>query len=84
MENIEQSSKQNLHITLEWSALEDAKNAMTLRGLEVREHFDGPIFEDIMGYQVNADWVAVSLKDGTTYVYPASRVARIKHFSVKE
>lgn len=70
----------NLHITLRWGAQEYAKAAMADRGLPVREHFDGPIFKDIVGYQVNQEWVAVSLRDGSTYVYPADHVARLKHY----
>lgn len=41
-------------------------------------------FVNILGYQVNGDWVAVSLTDGSTYAYPAARVTRIKHYITKE
>ena len=74
---------QNLHITLSNYARDDAERALIKRGLPVRENFDGPIFEDISGYSVNGDWVAVTTKDGTTYIYPAASVARIKHFTVE-
>lgn len=83
-EPVEPAGIYNLHITLAPTAYYEAIRAMEKRGLEIREHFDGPIFKDIMGYQVNGDWVAVSLKDGTTYAYPASDISRIKHYITKE
>lgn len=70
----------NFHITLDGMARLEAKEAMKRRGLEIDPDFDGPIFKDIMGYQMGSEWVAVSLKDGTTYVYPANTIARIKHY----
>lgn len=84
LEPVEPAGIYNLHITLSQYPRAEAEYAMRSRGLEIREHFDGPIFKDIMGYQVNGDWVAVSLKDGTTYAYPASNISRIKHFITKE
>ena len=78
-----EGKKQNLHITFNNYAREDAELALIKRGLPVRENFDGPIFEDISGYSVNGDWVAVMTKDGATYIYPANSVARIKHFTAE-
>ena len=40
--------------------------------------------DDIAGYSVNGDWVAVMEKDSTTHVYPARGVNYIKHYTVKE
>jgi hypothetical protein len=37
--------------------------------------------EDVAGYSVNGDWVAVMDKKGTTHVYPARSVSYIKHFN---
>lgn len=39
--------------------------------------------EDIAGYQLNGDWVAVMEKNGTSHIYPASRVQYVKHFTVE-
>jgi len=36
------------------------------------------VFEDVAGYQVNADWVGITHKDGTNTVIPASEVRRIQ------
>ncbi len=36
-------------------------------------------YRDILGYQVGNQWVAVSLKDGTTYAHPASAIVLIQH-----
>lgn len=70
----------NFHITLDEMARYEAAASMKKRGIEVAEDFDGPHFKDIMGYQMGSEWVAVSLKDGTTYVYPANTISRIKHY----
>lgn len=75
--------EQNLHITLVLQPRAEAIAALKARGLEVREHFDGPIFKDIAGYQVNGEWVAVTLKEGTSYVYPAKNINRLKHYNTK-
>jgi hypothetical protein len=40
------------------------------------------VHEDIAGYSVNGDWVAVMTKDSTTHVYPAKQIAYIKHYTV--
>ena len=72
---------QNLHITFKEAQKQEAIAALTRRNLPIREGFDGPIFQDIAGYSVNGDWVAVMTKQGDTYVYPAGSVARIKHFN---
>lgn len=82
VEEVVHGKKQNFHITLAYPELLDAKAALKERGLEVRENFDGPIFEDIAGYSVNSEWVAVTTKEGETYVYPARNIARLKHYSV--
>ncbi len=70
----------NLKITYQVNAQYDAVYAMEKRGIPVPEKFEGPDFKDIIGYQVNQNWVAVSTKDGSTYVYPADSIARIKHY----
>lgn len=77
-------TKQGLKITLTEDARWSAMNMRHIRGIETPEDFEGPDFQDIMGYQISAEWVAVSLKDGTTYVYPKSSVARIKHYNITE
>ena len=38
---------------------------------------------DIAGYSLNADWVAVMTKEGTTHIYPASEVTYIKHYTAE-
>lgn len=38
-------------------------------------------YDDIAGYQLNGDWVAIMMKDSTTHVYPASSVRYVKHFT---
>lgn len=38
--------------------------------------------EDIAGYSMNGDWVAVMMKDATTYIYPAHTVQFVKHYTV--
>ncbi len=40
-------------------------------------------FEDILGYQVGGGALGVTLKDGTTFVWPTDLIAEIKH-TVKE
>lgn len=40
------------------------------------------VHEDIAGYSVNGDWVAVMTKDSTTHVYPAREITYIKHYTV--
>lgn len=77
-------TKQGLKITLEYSARQDAIDMRNLRGILTGDDFEGPDFKDIMGYQISSDWVAVSLKDGTTYAYPKSSIARIKHYNITE
>lgn len=72
---------QNLHITLTLQARQEAIAALKARGLDIRENFDGPLFEDIAGYTINGEWVGVMLKDGATYVYPKTSIARVKHFN---
>lgn len=70
----------NLKITYQFDVQRDAGYAMEKRGILVPDDFEGPDFKDIIGYQVNQNWLAVSTKDGSTYVYPASSIARIKHY----
>lgn len=77
-------NKQNLKITLNSDALWEARNMRELRKIETPEDFEGPDFKDIMGYQISGEWVAVSLKDGTTYVYPKGSIARVKHYNTQE
>lgn len=81
VKEIVEGAKQSLHITLDNYAREDAKKMLIERGLEMREHWDGPIFKDIQGFQLSANLVSVTLKDGVSYAYPMSSVARIKHWS---
>lgn len=77
-------TKQGLKITLTEDARWAAMNMRQLREIETPEDFEGPDFKDIMGYQISSEWVAVSLKDGTTYAYPKSAIARIKHYNITE
>lgn len=37
--------------------------------------------EDIMGYNVHSEWVAISMKDGITHVFPGRDISYIKHFT---
>lgn len=39
--------------------------------------------EDIAGYQLNGDWVAVMEKNGTTHVYAAKSVEYVKHYTAE-
>ena len=39
-------------------------------------------YENISGYQLSGEWVAIMEKDGTTHAYPKSEVKHVKHFSV--
>ena len=80
LETVEPKGSFNFHITLEKNARDEAEYMLRSRGLPIRDNFDGPIFEDILGYQMNGEWVAVSLKNGSTYVYPRTSIARIKHY----
>lgn len=84
VEEVVQVQTQSLHVTLNLQSRQEAKAAMLARGMQIPELFDGPIFRDIAGYQVNGAWLAVSLKDGTTYAYPIANVSRFKHFNEKE
>lgn len=77
-------TKQGLKITLSYGPRTDAADMRKLRGIETPVDFEGPDFQDIMGYQISSEWVAVSLKDGTTYAYPKDSIARIKHYNVTE
>lgn len=45
---------------------------------------ESKFYEDIMGYQMNGDWVAISLKDGTTWVHPKEEIKLLKHYNVTE
>ena len=38
-------------------------------------------FEDIAGYQLSGEWVAIMEKDGTTHAYPKSEIKHVKHYS---
>ncbi len=38
--------------------------------------------EDIAGYSVNSDFVAVMTKDGTTHIYMIRDIEYIKHYNV--
>ena len=80
LETVEPKGSFNFHITLTPQSRIEATQMLQARGLPVREFFDGPIFEDILGYQMGSEWVAVSLKDGSTYVYPRTSIARVKHY----
>lgn len=37
-------------------------------------------FDDIMGYQIAGEWVAVSMKNGTTHAYPKDTIVYLRHF----
>jgi hypothetical protein len=37
-------------------------------------------FIDIIGYQINTHWVAVSTKEGKTFAYPAANIAELIHY----
>lgn len=37
-------------------------------------------FEDILGYQVGSDVIAVAKKDGETVIYPLSGIEFVRHF----
>ena len=80
LETVEPKGSFNFHITLDKYARDEAEFMLRSRGLPVRDNFDGPIFEDILGYQMGNEWVAVSLKDGSTYVYPRTSITRVKHY----
>lgn len=41
---------------------------------------DAKDFIDILGYQIGAAWIAISLKDGTTFAFPTTTVKSIKHY----
>jgi hypothetical protein len=41
------------------------------------------IYEDIAGYQASSEWVAVTLRDGTTHVHTRENIDYIKHYSVE-
>lgn len=38
------------------------------------------MYEDIIGYQVGNDVIAVVTKDGETLIYPLKRVQFVRHF----
>lgn len=38
------------------------------------------LYEDILGYQVGSDVIAVAKKDGETVIYPMSSIAFVRHF----
>ncbi len=38
------------------------------------------LFEDILGYQVGSDVIAVAKKDGETVIFPMSSIAFVRHF----
>lgn len=76
--------KHGLKITLKAAERAEAIAQMKARGMEIPENFEGPDFRFIAGYQVNADWVAVTLEvDNTSYIYPSASVARVKHYIIK-
>jgi hypothetical protein len=39
------------------------------------------IYDDVVGWTLNGDWVAVMLSDGATEVWPASSVSFARHFT---
>lgn len=39
--------------------------------------------EDVAGYSVNGDWIAIMSKDGSTHVYSAHNVDYIKHYNAE-
>lgn len=77
-------TKQGIKLTFNRDSLWEARHMRELRKIETPDDFEGPDFKDIMGYQISGEWVAISLKDGTTYVYPKTAIARIKHYNVTE
>lgn len=42
---------------------------------------DEAIFEDISGYSIGTQWVAISTKDGGTTVFPAQDIKKIQHYN---
>lgn len=38
-------------------------------------------FEDISGYSIGTQWVAISTKDGGTTVFPAQDIKKIQHYN---
>jgi hypothetical protein len=41
-------------------------------------------FEDIAGYKLTADWVAVMGNDGVTTCWPSASVNKVIHFNLAE
>ena len=55
--------------------------------LHLYEHYGQPpkviAYEDIAGYQLNGDWVAVMEKNGTSHIYAADSVEYVKHYTTE-
>lgn len=45
--------------------------------------YESPIItvQDIAGYQINGDWLAIMTKDGQTLVYPSRNISFVRHYS---
>ena len=50
--------------------------------IEIHLYVAEPVtVNDIAGYQINGDWLAIMTKDGQTLVYPARDVNFVRHYS---
>lgn len=69
-------------ITLNKESLEQAKAMRRMRGMEIPENFEGPDFFGVSEHGTDQSncFYGVQLKDGISYLYPISSIARIAEY----
>ena len=71
-------------ITLNHVAREEAMATMRMRGMEVPNAFEGPVFENVRDSVVDVGFFSLELEDGTMYGYPVSSIARLARYPKAE
>lgn len=68
-------------ITLTHVAREEAKDIMRMRGMEIPDAFEGPVFDSVVDSTVSDVFFSLQLEDGSMYAYPVSTIARIARYA---
>lgn len=71
-------------ITLNHVAREEAKATMRMRGMEIPNAFEGPVFENVKDSGVDSGFFTLVLEDGSMYGYPVSSIARLARYPKAE
>lgn len=71
-------------ITLNHVARAEAIVNMRMRGMEIPNAFEGPVFENVKDSVVDVGFFSLELEDGTMYAYPVSSIARLARYPKAE